>query len=108
MMFSDLGHGSLLLICAVLIIVNEDRFRKMGAVGKGILSYRYLLLLEGIFACYCGIIFSEFFSIPLNLFDSCFDLSKRVQWEGKSFGLTRSDAEWVYVNKGPGCTYAMG
>jgi len=107
MMFSDMGHGSLLIIIALLIIFNAEKLRKNPAM-KLVLDYRYLLLLEGIFAVYCGAIYSEFFSVPLDLFTSCYDLSKRVQWEGRSFGLTRDDADWAYVQKGPGCTYALG
>ena len=28
----------------------------------------------GFFAVYCGLIYNEFFALPLNLFDSCFEV----------------------------------
>ena len=34
---------------------------------------RYLLLLMGFFAFYCGFMYNDFLSLPLELFDSCYD-----------------------------------
>jgi len=43
---------------------NEDG----GMAGK----LRYILLLMGMFAVYCGLIYNEFFALPINLFTSCY------------------------------------
>ena len=35
---------------------------------------RYLLLLMGMFAVYCGLVYNEFFALPINLFQSCYQM----------------------------------
>lgn len=46
----------------------------------------------GFFAVYCGLIYNEFFALPLNLFDSCFE----VETTSKSYidTLTAIDADY--------------
>ena len=39
---------------------------------NAILPGRYLLVLQGFFALYCGLIYNDFMSIPLRLFGSCY------------------------------------
>ena len=34
----------------------------------------------GIFAFYCGLIYNDFLSIPLNLFGSCFKKNKNISF----------------------------
>jgi V-type H+-transporting ATPase subunit a len=38
-----------------------------------LLNDRFLFTLMGFFAFYCGFIYNDFFSIPLNLFGTCWD-----------------------------------
>jgi len=40
---------------------------------KEIMPLRYLFLLMGIFATYCGLIYNDFFSLKLDLFGSCYN-----------------------------------
>jgi V-type H+-transporting ATPase subunit a len=35
---------------------------------------RYMLLMMGFFAVFCGFMYNDFLSIPLNLFGSCYNL----------------------------------
>ncbi len=67
-MFGDIGHGSLLLIVGILLCVLNQKM-KIEATG----AIRYLILLMGIFALFNGFIYNEFFAIPLNIFESCYD-----------------------------------
>jgi len=70
MMFGDVGHGSLLLLAGIVFCLGADAFR------GGVLEYavygRYLFLLMGFFATYCGFVYNEFFAVPLNVFHSCY------------------------------------
>ena len=68
-MFGDIGHGGTLLCAAIWLLVSSTG--KSRAL-KGIYQYRFLFLLMGIFAFYSGWIYNEFFSIPLNVFGSCY------------------------------------
>ncbi len=46
----------------------------------------------GFFALYCGVIYNDFLSLPLNLFGSCYDeKSKLIKNCVYPFGL---DPEW--------------
>lgn len=67
-MFGDIGHGGVLLGFALWLTFGE--------MGKKILpdiyAARYLLLMMGIFSFYSGWIYNEFFSIPINLFGTCY------------------------------------
>ena len=40
---------------------------------KPALELRYILLMMGFFATYCGFMYNDFVSIPLNIWDSCYD-----------------------------------
>lgn len=66
MMFGDMGHGSILCCVGIYLTMKGDN------EGAGML--RYILLLMGIFAVYCGLIYNEFFALPLNLFQSCYQV----------------------------------
>ena len=68
-MFGDIGHGGVLLGFAIWL-TKSDRAKKML---PDVHAIRFLLLLMGIFSFYSGWIYNEFFSIPINLFGSCYE-----------------------------------
>jgi V-type H+-transporting ATPase subunit a len=73
-MFGDIGHGSVLLLVGILMCIFNQPIRKAAPGAAGILKGRYLFLLMGLFATFCGLCYNDFMAIPLNLFDTCYDI----------------------------------
>ena len=75
-MYGDIGHGVLLTLFAILLIRNEvklDKSRRAGTLGEiptMAFGGRYVLLLMGLFAIYCGMIYNDVMSIPTHLYTS--------------------------------------
>ena len=72
-MFGDIGHGGIILAVAIYLYVKKDEIEKdKRSFWRSILIARHLLLLEGIFAFYSGLIYNDFMAVPWNLFGSCY------------------------------------
>lgn len=71
-MFGDIGHGGILLLVGIYVNVKYEDLKKIDDL-KDILALRYLLLMMGFFATYAGFIYNDFFSIPFNIFGSCWE-----------------------------------
>lgn len=84
-MFGDFGHGSALLILALLLYLNEKSFPEQ------VVNARSLLLFLSIFSVYCGLIYNDFLSVPLPFFRSCYEEV------GESF-----------EKRSPNCNYPIG
>ena len=67
-MFGDIGHGGAVLAFSIWLLKDPNAKR----VVPDIYNIRYLVLMMGAFAFYSGWIYNEFFSIPLNVFGSCY------------------------------------
>lgn len=70
-MFGDVGHGLILLLAASFVCLAKERV----AAVPGLMPFvkaRYLLLLMGLFATYCGLIYNDMMAIPLDLFGTCY------------------------------------
>jgi V-type H+-transporting ATPase subunit a len=104
-MYGDIGHGTFLSVFSLLMVLFEDRLGEMkrrGTLGEiPTMAYggRYMLLMMGIFAIYCGFIYNECMSIPLDLFGTNFKFApgaKVAQYQGGvySFGV---DPSWYHM-----------
>lgn len=63
-MFGDVGHGFLwFFIGTVLCLLN--RSLKQNLAMEAVLKLRYLFLMMGFFSMFTGLIYNEFFAIPL-------------------------------------------
>ena len=88
-MFGDIGHGGLLFLVGILLCWYKD---KLPASLSGLKYARYMLLLMGGFAFYCGLIYNDMLSIPLDLFGTCY----RIHEEEKKVGRVKD------------CVYSFG
>ena len=80
-MFGDIGHGGVVLALALWIVWSKDAKQML----PDVYNMRYLLLLMGSFAFYSGWIYNEFFSIPLNIFGSCYGHAKHEEEADKIY-----------------------
>lgn len=99
-MFGDIGHGFLLFVFASYLCLKKDYLLANYKSLFFILKVRYLLLLMGIFAIYCGLIYNDMMAMPLNLFGSCYTNISHKNVELKQdciypFGI---DPKW-YISK---------
>jgi len=116
MMFGDMGHGSLVLILGgILVLAGPARLK--GTLFEAFAEARYLLLLMGVMATYCGFIYNEWFAIPTNFFGSCYDLNEEaclspqrvapLPPNGK-IGIVPCESKPIYRRSDSFCVYPVG
>ena len=91
-MFGDIGHGTLLLLLSIYICIKKDSIANSNSILKGLLSFRYLLLIMGFFSLFCGLIYNDFMGIPITVFNSCY----------------QNDLVTKTVTRKNGCIYPLG
>jgi V-type H+-transporting ATPase subunit a len=69
-MFGDLGHGMLMLAFALYLVLNENKFKRqqLDEIFGMAFGGRYCILLMGIFSLFTGLLYNEFFSMPMTIF----------------------------------------
>ena len=70
-MFGDIGHGGALFILSTFLVLFNSKLR-YGPL-HGALYYRFILFLMGMFAFYNGVIYNDFFAVPLKWFGTCWE-----------------------------------
>jgi V-type H+-transporting ATPase subunit a len=95
-MFGDIGHGIIIFLFSLyLILYNNNINRKSGySPLKFLTKFRYFLLLLSINSIYCGFLYNEFMSVPLSLFNSCYERDE--------------NDETNKAKKKEGCTFPFG
>ena len=107
MMFGDIGHGSIILILGIVLTLSADSLKKDKDL-KLLAFVRYMFLLMGFFAVYCGFIYNEFFSIPLSLFSTCYQTQQDVWNPSLDEKAESIEGEYVFYRYSPECTTAFG
>jgi V-type H+-transporting ATPase subunit a len=79
-MFGDIGHGFVLFLVGAFLCLFDGVLRAKAPGMALILSLRYIILLMGFFATYCGVIYNDFMAIPIWAFESCYEL-REVHYE---------------------------
>ena len=95
-MFGDIGHGIIIFLFSLyLLLYNNNINRKSGySPLKFLTKFRYFLLLLSINSIYCGFLYNEFMSVPLSLFNSCYERDE--------------NDETNKAKKKEGCTFPFG
>ncbi|XP_063081559.1 V-type proton ATPase 116 kDa subunit a 2 isoform X2 [Cavia porcellus] len=76
-MFGDFGHGFVMFLFALLLVLKEDhpRLTQSQEILRMFFNGRYILLLMGLFSVYTGLIYNDCFSKSVNLFGSGWNVS---------------------------------
>jgi len=106
-MFGDVGHGILLFLVALTLVMFEKRLegKDLGEVPGMLYTGRYMLLLMGIFATYCGLVYNECFCLPLNLFGTIYEKIPETNNQS-AYYLIKDDPGWVIAKPAP--VYSFG
>lgn len=114
-MFGDLGHGFLWFVIGSVLCLLSSSLRKSPAM-EGFLSLRYIFLMMGFFSMFTGLIYNEFFAIPMEfLSQSCYENQISIIGSNPVYGYAMKNESFKFPNAGrsdysqyPNCVYPIG
>eukprot|EP00301_Raphidiophrys_heterophryoidea_P027989 c9930_g1_i1.p1 GENE.c9930_g1_i1~~c9930_g1_i1.p1 ORF type:complete len:833 (-),score=193.94 c9930_g1_i1:99-2597(-) len=77
-MFGDFGHGVLMLLFAVYLLVNESYYlkNKPGEMFMMLFEGRYVILLMALFSLYTGALYNDTFAMSADVFGSAYNITE--------------------------------
>lgn len=95
-MYGDIGHGSCLLIGGIyLVLTAHFENKSMDELMKGMYTARYMLTAMGVMSVYAGLVYNDYFSLGLNLFQSRWEYTEVVGTKA-TFDGTYGQASMIY------------
>lgn len=103
-MYGDIGHGLMLLSVGIYAVWKADELKfSIPVMHEG----RYILLMMGLFAVYCGFLYNDFFSIGLTLFESRWT-QPAISPETKAGSVVAMQPKFDHQNQGGPGPYPFG
>eukprot|EP00117_Sycon_ciliatum_P047223 scpid96574/ scgid33746/ V-type proton ATPase 116 kDa subunit a isoform 1; Clathrin-coated vesicle/synaptic vesicle proton pump 116 kDa subunit; Vacuolar adenosine triphosphatase subunit Ac116; Vacuolar proton pump subunit 1; Vacuolar proton translocating ATPase 116 kDa subunit a isoform 1 len=96
-MFGDFGHGLVMFLFALTLILKEKALSKQkGEIFGSFFGGRYIILLMGAFSMYTGLVYNDCYSKSFNIFGSSWSVGEtelhKVQTDTITLNLDRDFA----------------
>jgi V-type H+-transporting ATPase subunit a len=75
-MFGDIAHGGVILALGIYLVLYNDKIKKSSM--SFVCDLRYIILMMGFFAFYCGWVYNDFIGMNLNIFGSCYNVKDAI------------------------------
>jgi V-type H+-transporting ATPase subunit a len=78
-MFGDVGHGLIMALFGAYLVWKENTLLPVirnNEIAMMFFGGRYIIMLMGIFAVYCGLIYTDLFGKPFRIFNSGWSLQR--------------------------------
>lgn len=92
-MFGDVGHGLVVTIAALYVLMYHND------IHSKLYQLKWMIFLMGIFAVYCGLVYNEFFSMPLLFSNSCYAVRGRERKPDCVYGFGIDFIWMISVNE---------
>lgn len=108
-MFGDLGHGIILFLFGLWMVLNERKFmqeRSKNEIWNIFFGGRYIIFLMGIFSMYTGFIYNDVFSKAVNIFGTSWRIEYNTSTVMENTDLQLNPASDIALI--PDSVYMMG